>query len=141
MPLELSLAVVGIDFLNENKSNRRMELIWCKPGDPMELRPEPKNKHDPNAVAVYSARGVQVGYLTAERAPLIGARLRNGEECEVIFQDLDTHAAYIRARFGGGSPTLPVSRADHFAGDDAGASSPSDDSGFYPDEDGPEFGA
>ena len=62
---ELSLAVVGISHPNANGSNRRFEAMLCVPGESVELRPEPKNKHDSNAVAVFSARGVQIGYLTA----------------------------------------------------------------------------
>ena len=138
-PFELSLAVVGIDHPNADKTNRRMELILTKPGDPVELRLEPKNKHDPHAIAVISPRGLQVGYLTAERAPYIGARIRDGQEFEAVFQGLDTTAGYIRVRFGGGSPTLPDARTDQFAEGDIPF--PLDDSGFYPDEDGPEWGA
>ena len=72
---EMTLAVVGIDFPNEDKarSNRRFELLASTVGDPVSLRPEPRNRHDPHAVAVFSSRDVQVGYLSAERAPLIGA--------------------------------------------------------------------
>lgn len=134
--LELSLAVVGIDYPNADKSNRRMELLYCRPGDPMELRPEPKNEHDPHAIAVFSQRGIQVGYLTAERAPWIGARM--GEGFEAVFQDLDTTAAYIRVRFGGGSPILPASRSDQFADAPDGDGDHQD---FYPDEDAGEWGA
>ena len=38
---ELSLAVVGIDFPNPDKSrsNRRFEIALCRPGDPVELGP------------------------------------------------------------------------------------------------------
>ena len=56
---ELTLAVVGIDFANtdKSKSNRRFELMACNPGDRVELVLEPQNKHDENAVAVFSVRG------------------------------------------------------------------------------------
>lgn len=131
---EMTLAVVGIDFPNEDKarSNRRFELLASAVGDPVSLRPEPRNRHDPNAVAVFSARDVQVGYLSAERAPLVGARIRRGEEVQAVFQGLRGSVAYVRARFGGGAPTLPsVAEAPpEPAGDD-----------FYPDPDGPEWGA
>ena len=106
---ELTLTVVGIDFPNEDKSksNRRMELLLCPPGEPVDLVLEPKNPHDANAISVWSARGVQVGYVNAERAPWIGSRLRAGEVYEAVFQGLDGWAGYIRIRFGGDSPTLP----------------------------------
>lgn len=63
----LSLAVVGAQYPNRDGSDRRFEILLCTPGEPVELVPEPRNRHDENAVAVRSARGVQIGYLTAER--------------------------------------------------------------------------
>ena len=61
----MTLAVVGIDFPNEDKarSNRRFELLASAAGDPVSLRPEPRNRHDPKAIAVFSARP---GRVTAE---------------------------------------------------------------------------
>ncbi|MFV3517306.1 HIRAN domain-containing protein, partial [Mycobacterium tuberculosis] len=66
---ELTLAVVGIDFPNTDGSNRRSEAMMTLPGESVELVPEPKNKHDSNAIAVISPRGIQLGYVNAERAP------------------------------------------------------------------------
>jgi len=137
---ELTLAVVGIDFPNtdKSKSNRRMELMLCVPGDPVDLRREPKNPHDANAVAVFSGRGVQIGYLSAERAPLIGRRMQQ-EEHLAVFQALTGSMGYVRIRFGGGAPTLP-------APGDAETPAPGrtatfDPDAFYPDPKGPEWGA
>ena len=81
---ELTLAVVGIDFPNGDGSNRRSEAMMTLPGEPVALIPEPKNKHDSNAIAVISPRGVQIGYLSAERAPYIGGRMSRGEDLEAI---------------------------------------------------------
>ena len=108
---ELTLAVVGIDYANKDGTSRRFELEICQPGEPVELRPEPKNKHDALAVAVLSARGWQLGYITAERCGWIGAKINAGEEVAAIFQGMVGRAAYIRVRFGGGAPTLPPQRA------------------------------
>ena len=55
---------------------------------------------------------MQIGYLTAERAPLIGGRISRGEEVSAIFQGLAGATAYIRVRFGGGAPTLPMKATD-----------------------------
>ena len=122
---ELSLAVVGIDYPNKGGGSRRFELLQCDPGEPVALRPEPRNRHDPNAVGVWSARGVQIGYLSAERAPWIGRRVIE-EEAQAVFQAIAGPVAYIRVRFGGGAPTLPVARAaadaeDAFAPDPEGS--------------------
>ncbi len=135
---ELTLSIVGIDFPNtdRSKSNRRMEVMLCTPGEPVELRREPKNPHDANAVAVFSMRGVQMGYVSAERAPYIGRRMQQ-EEYAVVFQALAGNMGYVRIRFGGNSPTLPepiepapYSRQASF-----------DPDPFYPDPEGPEWGA
>lgn len=133
----MTLAVVGIDFPNEDKarSNRRFEAMASAIGEPVTLRPEPRNRHDPHAVAVFSQRDVQLGYLSAERAPLVGARMRRGEEVAAIYQGLKGSVAYIRIRFGGGAPVLPPERKRPEP--EASAS----DDGFYPDPDGPEWGA
>ncbi len=133
----MTLAVVGIDFPNEDKarSNRRFEAMASAIGEPVTLRPEPRNRHDPHAVAVFSQRDVQLGYLSAERAPLVGARIRRGEEVAAIYQGLKGSVAYIRIRFGGGAPVLPPERKRQEP------EAPASDDGFYPDPDGPEWGA
>jgi hypothetical protein len=137
---ELTLTVVGIDFPNADRSgsNRRMELMLCTPGEPVELRREPKNPHDANAVAVFSERGVQMGYLSAERAPLIGRRMQQ-EGYVAVFQALVGSMGYLRLRFGGGMPTLPrPSEAETPA---PGRTAAFDPDAFYPDPEGPEWGA
>jgi hypothetical protein len=126
MPItQLSLAVVGADYPNKRGPSRRFELEICQPGEPVELRPEPKNPADPRAVAVYSCRGIQLGYLTAERCGWIGGMISDGREMQAVFQEKTHYGAVIRAAFDGETPVLPA------------AGSPSDqldsDSGFYPD--------
>jgi hypothetical protein len=108
MPLpSLSLAVVGADFPNKRGPTRRFEIALCKPGEPVELIPEPSNPADPRAVAVFSARGVQIGYLSAERCGRIGSIIERGLEVRAIFQRATTYGAVIRAAFDGEAPTLP----------------------------------
>lgn len=139
-PLELTLAVVGIIYQNPDKTNRGAELVKCAVGEPIELRPEPTNEHDRNAVAVFSARGIQIGYLTRTAAPNVGELLAAGEPVEAIFQGLDVSAAYIRVRFGGGAPTIPVSQGgEHFVETDPWWAGGGD--GFVPDPEGPMWGA
>lgn len=106
----MSLAVVGVRHLNADKakSNRRFEILLCAPGDPVELRPEPRNRHDPRAIAVFSERGVQIGYLTAERCGRIGALIAEGHELLAVFQAEANFGAWIRVAFDGNKPELPV---------------------------------
>ncbi len=144
---ELTTSIVGIDFPNEDKSksNRRMECMLCAPGDLVDLRPEPKNPYDENAIAIWSDRGVQLGYVSAERAPLIGKRMKE-DEAVAVFQAMHGNGAYIRIRFGSGVPTLPDPVPD--APKPAqprpmrSAARPAyDPHAFYPDDEGPEWGA
>ena len=118
----LSLAVVGADFENQDKarSNRRFEIALCRPGDRVELVPEPKNKADRNAVAVFSDRGIQMGYITAERCVRIGALIREGREINAVFQQAAPYGCVIRVAFDGALPaidpaTKPISRRPELA--------------------------
>lgn len=121
---EFSLHVVGADHPNRGGGNRRFEILLSAPGEPVTLVPEPRNPVDPHAVMVMSARGVQIGYLTADRAAWIGAMLRQGREVAAIFQQATPMGAAIRVAFDGAVPVLPEVRA---AGVD-----PEPD--FWPDE-------
>lgn len=108
MPLpQLSLAIVGATHPNKRGPTRRFELAMCHRGEPVELRPEPKNPADPNAVAVYSCRGIQLGYVAAERAPRIGQIIRQGAEVVAVFQEQTRHGGVIRVAFDGEEPKLP----------------------------------
>lgn len=111
-PREMSLLVVGIPYPNPDRSCRRKELAKCFMGEFVKLMLEPHNPVDPRAVAVLSARGVQLGYLTAERCGMVGSWLRAGAEYEAVFQEAQPNTAVIRARFGGGSVELPPERDD-----------------------------
>ncbi|MCY1672136.1 HIRAN domain-containing protein [Novosphingobium sp. SL115] len=106
----LSLAVVGADYDNEDKarSNRRFEIALCRPGDPIELVPDPKNKADSSAVAVLSERGIQIGYVTAERCGRIGALIRSGHELRAVFQQAAPYGCVIRVAFDGELPVVDL---------------------------------
>jgi len=125
---DMTLSVVGGIHSNADGSNRLFEIALCSPGEPIHLVPEPKNKHDPSAVAVHSARGIQIGYLSAERCGWIGAKLRLGEDIRAVFQDAVKGGALIRVSFSGEDPVLPPPRPKV----DARSENPGDD--FYPDE-------
>lgn len=101
-----SLAVVGADYPNKKGPGRRFAIELCEPGEPVELRPEPKNPADPRAIAVYSSRGVQLGYLTAERCVMIGKAMRDGHDVRAIFQKKERYGAVIRVAFDA-DPVLP----------------------------------
>lgn len=104
---ELSLHVVGADHPNRGGGNRRFEILLCAPGEAVALVPEPRNPVDPNAVMVLSARGVQIGYLTADRAAWIVGMLRSGRAVAGVFQQATPLGAAIRVAFDGAVPVLP----------------------------------
>lgn len=130
---ELSLYVVGVAHANEDGSNRAFEVKMCNPGDPVELRREPKNKHDPQAVAVFSVRGCQIGYLSADRAGWIGGRLAQGQPIAAIFQEGGDTRAVIRLNLAGDPPTLPPPKPRQREEE------PPEDR-FYADDDAPDWG-
>ncbi len=119
---QVSLAIVGIDYLNKRGPGRRFDLEICVPREPVELRPEPKNPYDEHAIAVFSCRGVQLGYLKSERAVWIGTLARQGHEIRAIFQGMTSTAGWIRVAFDGTDPVLPVARPAV------------EETEFYPDE-------
>ena len=120
------MAVVGVEYPNTDKakSNRRFEIALCVPGEPVELRPDPKNKFDERAVGVFGARGTQLGYFPAERSGRIGRLIREGREVRSVFQAPSAFGAWIRVAFDGELPVLPEPRsADELVGAGAGCSS------------------
>lgn len=106
----MSLAVVGVHHANPDKakSNRRFEIMLSAPGEPVELCPQPNNPADPSAVAVFSMRGIQIGYLTAERCGRIGALIREGREVQAVFQASADFGAWIRVAFDGEVPLVDL---------------------------------
>ncbi len=120
----LSLAVVGADYPNKRGPTRHFAIALCKPGDPIELRREPKNPKDERAVAVFNPGGIQMGYISAERAAWIAPMLDRGRVIKAIFQERMEYGAAIRIAFDGDDPVLPEreNRENH-----------TDDPDFYPD--------
>jgi hypothetical protein len=111
-PREMSLAVVGLDYANPDKTNRRFEMAACTRGERVKLVREPKNAFDKHAVIVLSSRGIQLGYIPFERSGLVAGWLDAGEAYEAVFQEPGRTAAIIRVRFAGGELRLPPARDD-----------------------------
>lgn len=74
-----------------------------------------------------SERGVQLGYITAERAPYISRLIGSGAEVRAAFQTPTAYGAIVRATFDGNPahlpPELPVDEAK-----------PGIDDAFFPDD-------
>ncbi len=106
MGRQFSIAIVGAGYPNKSGPGRRFEIALCSPGEILELRPEPNNRFDRRAIAVYSSRGIQIGYVRAEQAQLIGTELRRGG-VTAVFQRTDAWGATARVATGGLRPVLP----------------------------------
>lgn len=109
---DYSLNIVGESFRNPDGSSRQAELKRCKPGERIELRREPDNPHDADAVAVYSARGVQVGYIASAHAEWIGGQIDRGKPTQAIVECVkgggkgEKLGLVIRVNYHGAAPQL-----------------------------------
>jgi hypothetical protein len=130
-PPTMSLAVVGAAFPNADGSNRQFEVLLCQAGEPVTLVPEPGNKKDRHAIAVYSVRDVQIGYVSAERAPRVGA-LMASHDAQAVFQRKADFGAWIRVSFDGEPPQLTASMVVEPDEPELPVADPEPD--FYPDE-------
>ena len=81
---DFCLRVVGSTYPNSDGSSRQDEIARCVVGERIELWRERTNKFDPSAVAVLSARDVQVGYIGADRCGWIGSKIDRGLPIQVI---------------------------------------------------------
>lgn len=129
---ELSVAVVGAAYPNKDGGNRRTEITFCDPGQSLELRPEPRNKHDEHAIAVFSARQFQIGYVASERAVFLGGLLREGHTLHAVFQEVAPWGAIARIGVDGPPTDLPPPRDRRTQTSDEYSQVSSDD--FFPDE-------
>jgi hypothetical protein len=69
--------IVGEAGNTRSGEPRQKVLLRCEPGDPVELRREPNNKADPNAVLVLW-EGEDIGYLPRETAALVAPHMDAG---------------------------------------------------------------
>lgn len=108
-PPQRSLAIVGANYPNKRGPGRRFEIELCKPGEPVTLRREPKNPADSRAIGVYSCRDVQLGYVRAEDAQLIGAYMAR-HPLRAVFELKHSFGCFIRVSFDGEEPVIPEPR-------------------------------
>jgi hypothetical protein len=79
----IAAVVAGTGFEGRERTIRR----WCGEGSQVELRREPNNRHDPNAIGVWLhcrllfglyKPWLQIGYVRAARAVRLAERLDDG---------------------------------------------------------------
>jgi hypothetical protein len=125
------MVVVGGAYPNADGSNRQFHAMTCSPGDLIELRPEPTNKFDPQAVAVFNDRAGMLGYLPADRCGWIGSKLRDGADVRAIFQGIVSAGPVIRVNLIGQDPVIPKPLPTQ--------SPPPASDDFYPDPEWPDM--
>jgi hypothetical protein len=115
---DFSLPAVGERHENEDGSSRQEELARCIPGETVRLVREPENPHDRMAVAVFSCRGVKVGYLKRDRAVWIGSKIDRGYDVRAIVERVKgatlsgaVLGLIMRVNMEGEDPELPEEAA------------------------------
>jgi hypothetical protein len=75
--------IAGVSHRNKDGRQRQSVLKACRPGDIVEMRPEPDNPHDHLAVGVY-VRGHQAGYLASHVAASFASQTRRNTASAVV---------------------------------------------------------
>lgn len=134
---ELSIACVGARHLNPKRKgqptgSREMEIIFAARGDTVTLKAEPENKHDENAIAVYSPQGVQMGYVSADRTLMNPSGMGRGARRLRRVSGANAVGCWIRVAFDRypALPPLVAVQPDLVEPDVIG---PTGDDDFYPD--------
>ncbi|QTH22027.1 HIRAN domain-containing protein [Rhizorhabdus wittichii] len=83
---DFRLAARGERYPNADGSSRQDELRRCARGERVALIREPTNEYDPAAVAIFSCRGIQLGYLAADHAGWIGSKIDRGYDVRAIVE-------------------------------------------------------
>lgn len=111
---DFRLPACGEVYENEDGTSRQAELALLTPGDELHLIREPMNEHDPMAVAIFTSRGVRVGYLARVRAIWIGSKMDRGQPVNAIVERVKGAALpgsplglVMRLNMDGEEPELP----------------------------------
>ena len=111
---DFSLAAVGCWYDNDDGSSRQLELAECLPGDRIELVRQPDNPHDHLAVAIFTASGTCVGYLSRDRAAWMASKIDRGMPINAIVERVKgihlegaTLGLVLRVNMDGEEPELP----------------------------------
>lgn len=111
---DFSLPACGEFFDNPDGTSRQLELAECRVGEKLELIREPDNPHDPRAVAIFTQRGIRVGYIRSTRAGWIGSKIDRGYDVRAIIERIrgrdiegSTLGLLMRINMDGEEPELP----------------------------------
>jgi shikimate dehydrogenase len=77
------LLVAGVAGAGQHHAEA-LETEDVAPGRPLDLRRDPDNPHDPNAIAVHASGGEQVGWVPRELAEELAPELDAGRQVSVV---------------------------------------------------------
>ncbi|HEX6457809.1 MAG TPA: HIRAN domain-containing protein [Thermoleophilaceae bacterium] len=81
------LRVAGVAGAGRHHADA-LEGDGAAPGEPLELRRDPGNEHDPNAIAVHAVGGPQLGWVPREIAAELAPELDAGKPwCAVVLRE------------------------------------------------------
>lgn len=86
---DFNTKLAGVTFKNSDGSSRQAALRSCVVGEVLELRREPKNPYDPNAVAVVRGTGDQIGYLSRFRAWQVALQMEAGRRYTAVITQIN----------------------------------------------------
>ena len=80
--------IVGVTHRNPDGSDRQKIIGQCRVGEDLRLVREPKNRYDPNAVAVHRLNGQQLGYIGSDLAAEMADDAEEGVQFGARISDL-----------------------------------------------------
>jgi hypothetical protein len=131
----VSIPCVGARYPNRSGGDREFEIKVSVRGDALKLEHEPRNPADGNAIKVLSSRGIQMGYISADRTWLIHRAWRSERSVHAIFQGAYPGGCWIRVGFDQ-IPSLPPAPQDAYLPDRPSSmarESVDHDPGYWPD--------
>lgn len=72
--------IAGVSYKNSEGTSRQKILKKCNIGECLIIKREPKNRYDPNAIAIFRQNGEQLGYIPREFAEWLAPKMDNGLE-------------------------------------------------------------
>lgn len=92
--------VAGMTFRNPDGSSRQIIASTLAPYDELELRPEPNNAFDSNAIALFTPEGEQVGYIEARLAGELTRRSLKGKQARCFVRAVRERGDTMGVSFG-----------------------------------------
>ncbi len=94
-----TVALVGVSQPNPDGSDRHEIIKRCSRGEPLELRREPENPSNPDAVAVFRTTGQQIGYLSRKNAAWVAEIMDRGAEVAAKVQAIQKSGPLLKRQY------------------------------------------